>query len=367
MNEIKFTDANPEEIIDTLKGLIEEELGRKLTAADPLYLFIRALSAIIIQQRLIIDQTGKMNLLTYATGDYLDHLGVLVGCERLGSKRSNVTMELTLSSARTTVTIMPAGTRFTAGDSVYFALTEDVHIGIGERIGVGKAECLLSGAIGNGYAIGTITEIVDPQPYLQTARNITESNGGSDIENDESYRERIRQAPEKYSNAGSRGAYEYHVKEASSLISDVCVTSPSPGVVQIYPLLIGGELPTDEILEIVSEKVNDREIRPLTDQVIVSIPEVIRYDIDLTYYISRSKITSAKTIQSAVESAIETYVSWQRAKLGRDVEPLELSYLLRSAGVKRVELNSPTFIATHENQVAIVENINVIFGGIEEE
>lgn len=367
MNKIKFTDANTEEIIYTLKKLIEEELCRELKPADPLYLFIRALSAIIIQQRLIIDQTGKMNLLAYATGDYLDHLGVLVGCERMESKRSSVTMEVTLSSARTTVTMITAGTRFTAGDSVYFALTEDIYIGIGERIGVGKAECLLSGTIGNGYAIGTIAEIVDPQPYLQTARNITESSGGSDVEDGESYRERIRQAPEKFSNAGSRGAYEYHVKEASSLISDVCVTSPSPGVVQIYPLLIGGELPTEEILEIVSEKVNDREVRPLTDQVIVSIPEVISYDIDLTYYISRSKITSAKTIQSEVESAIKTYTSWQRAKLGRDVEPLELSYLLRAAGVKRVELNSPTFIATRENQVAIVENINVIFGGIEED
>lgn len=364
---IDFATADPTTIIDSMKSLIETELGRILQPADPIVLFLRALSAIIIQQRLIIDQTGKMNLLAYSAGDYLDHLGILVGCERIQATTASVTMEITLSTPRNTVTIVPAGTRFTAGDSIYFALSNDVYFPIGEVEETGKATCLTVGTIGNGYGVNTITEVVDPQPYLQSARNITESSGGSDTESDDSYRERIRQAPEKFSNAGSRGAYEYFTKQASSLISDVCITSPSPGVVRIQPLLTAGELPTQEILDLVANSLNDRSVRPLTDKIEVISPEIVYFDIDLTYYINRSKIAIATTIQNQVATAIQNYISWQCSKLGRDIEPLELGYQLRLAGAKRIEMNSPVFTSTREYQVAKTRSVNVIFGGIEED
>lgn len=365
LSDVDFAQVDSEELISGMKKLVETYLERELAEADPLTLFIRAIGGVIIQQRLLIDEVAKQNLLAYATGNNLEHLGILVGCARIGATSATVTMKLTLSAVLNTSLVIPAKTRYTAGDGVYFINEEDIIIEAGNETVEFKASCTTSGHVGNNYAIGVINQIVDVKPYMKSVENITESAGGADIETDEEYRERIRAAPEQFSNAGSRGAYEYHTKQVSSLISDVCVSSPSAGVVKIQPLLSGGNLPTTEILDAVAERLNDRTIRPLTDQVIVESPEIISYDIDVKYYINRSKATYAASIQEKVTAAVENYISWQREKLGRDVEPLELGYLLRSAGVKRIEMNSPTFIATQDNQVAIPNNINILFGGLE--
>ena len=95
------------------------------------------------------------------------------------------------------------------------------------------------------------------------------------METDDALRERIHEAPESFSNAGSYGAYRWHTFNASALISDVSIISPSPGVVRVYPLLKGGEMPTEEIMRAVTEALNDRAVRPLTDKVEVLMPEVV--------------------------------------------------------------------------------------------
>ena len=53
--------------------------------------------------------------------------------------------------------------------------------------------------------------------------NITLISDGADEEEAESLRERIRQAPEKFSNAGSYGAYRYHTLSAHQSIIDVAI------------------------------------------------------------------------------------------------------------------------------------------------
>lgn len=73
------------------------------------------------------------------------------------------------------------------------------------------------------------------------------------------------------------------------MITDVSVTSPEPGKVQIVTLLDGGEIPGNEILDAVLEVCNDRTVRPLTDQVSAFAPTKAESDL-------RQRITStAKT------------------------------------------------------------------------
>lgn len=365
--EINFATADPQQMAVEVVGTVEKLLGRTLERADPLRIFLRGVEAIIIQQRLLIDQTAKMNLLSYATGDYLDHLGALVGCERLGASYAVTTVELTLSAARNVVTTIRAGTRITAGDDVYFALEEDVIFLAGETVKQAKADCTVTGDVGNGYAAGELNRIVDPQPFLQSMANVTTSAGGADVEDDDSYRERIHAAPEAYSCAGSEGAYIYHTKSVSALIGDVGVDSDLAGNVQIYPLLKGGDLPSEEILQAVDEYLNKATIRPLTDRVTVLTPVIVKYNLDVTYWIAQSQSAVAAAIQSKAEAAIVEYTDWQRAKLGRDINPSELIYLLKKAGVKRVKVTSPTFTVTSKFTVAIPNNIRTTFGGLEED
>lgn len=363
--EINFATADPQEMDLQIVNTVQNLLRRTLERADPLRLFLRGVEAIIIQQRLLIDYLAKQNLLYYATGENLRHLGILVGCERLPASSATTTVEVTLSAARSTTTIILAGTRIHAGDNNYFALDTDVIFLEGETSHTAKATCQTAGDVGNNYAAGELNRIVDPQPFLQSIINLTESEGGADVETDDSYRERIRQAPESFSNAGSEGAYIFFTKQVSGLIKDVMVDSENPGEVDIYPLLENGELPGTEILDAITDYLSARERRPLTDNVFVKCPSVVNYDIELRYVTAASDVGNAAAISARVETAIDDFILWQKSKLGRDINDTELYWRIRSAGAKRAEIISPRFETVPNNSVAVCENKFVTYAGIE--
>jgi len=109
------------------------------------------------------------------------------------------------------------------------------------------------------------------------------------------------------------------------------------------------------------------DIKPLTDTVEVLAPEIKSYNLNLTYYINNSDKSSALTIQTNVEAAIKDYLLWQRKKLGRDINPSELTKLILAAGAKRVEIIEPVFTVTQNHEVAIADAKNVIYGGLEDD
>lgn len=365
--KLTFADADVDSLLDNALKIVRELLKREISRADPLMLFIKSFLAIIVQQRLLIDTLAKQNLLAYAKNDALDHLGVLVGVDRLPASAATCTVEVTLSAPRQRATSIMKGTRVNAGDNVNFALDDAIVFPSGETSATVKATCLEVGEVGNGYAVGELKNIVDPQPFLASIINITESEGGADVEDDDSFRLRIHEAPEKFSNAGSKGAYEFWAKTASNLISDVYVISEDPGEVSVYVLLDDGEIPNDEMLETVANTLNDKKVRPLTDLVHVKPPIIQKYNIEARYYISRSDAISAVAIQQRCENAVDDYIAWQKKKLGRDINPTELMYLIRSAGAKRAAILEPEFTKIPANVVALAENISVTYGGIEDD
>ena len=356
-----------EQMLADAQAIVESMLERELKPADPLMLFLKSFIAIIAQQQLLIDELARQNLLAYATGDNLAHIGALYGLTREPESYAKTTAQVKLSAPRQTSTVIQKGTRINAGDEINFALDEDIIFLAGESEATVSATCLTAGEIGNGYSIGELDKIVDQQPFLLSIKNITESEGGADIESDEAFRERIHQAPESFSNAGSSGAYEYYAKKASTLISDVRVESLRPGEVDVYVLLDGGELPDSEMISRVYGTLNADNVRPLTDRLFVYPAEVQKYDIEMRYWIARSKATQAAQIKKAVEAAVEEYILWQKAKLGRDVNDTELYYRVRAAGAKRAEILNPQFIATSPKTVAIAENVSVIYAGLEDD
>ena len=363
---ISFADMNTDTISASVIKVYEGLAGRTLAKGDPVRLFLLSLAAIIVQQRVVIDTAAKNNLLAYAKDEYLDHIGVLVGVDRIAAASAKTTLQITLSAARDQATIIPAGTRATAGDGVYFAVDSNAVIAAGMVSITAAATCTVTGTKGNGYKAGEICNIVDPVAFVAAMSNTTESEGGCDIESDDDYRDRIQEAPGKYSSAGPSGAYEYHTKQASALIADVSVETPAPGEVTVRPLLSGGVIPGTEILATVSEKLNDKTIRPLTDKVTVMAPEAVKYNVTLSYWIDRDSQTNAPAIQTAVENAVKSYALWQKEKLGRDINPTELYYLIRAAGAKRADITEPKETVVEKSQVAIADTINVTFGGLED-
>lgn len=363
--DVIFVTSDKEKVEAEIIASYESISGRTLAAGDPVRLFLLAITNIIILLLNSINETGKQNLLRYAAGNNLDHKGLEMGVKRNQATAAQTTIKIILSAPLGTTTTIPAGTRFSAGDNVYFALDAPVIIPAGQTEKTGLATCLNVGIIGNDYLPGQIKTLVDPQPYVASITNTTKSEGGADIQSDDSYRQDIQMAPEKFSTAGPTGAYEYFAKHASANIIDVCVRSPEAGVVEIRPLLVGGVIPEKETLDIVKEKVNDRNVRPLTDKVNVVAPTKTEYNINLKYYVDIANTTQAANIQTAVTQAVSAFVLWQKSKLGRDINPSELICRIMEAGAKRVEITEPVFTKLEETQVAHEKSVSVTLGGLE--
>lgn len=367
---ISFVDTDTEALTNSLIRAFERFAGRTLYPADPVRLFILWIADIIIQERVNIDFSAKQNLPRYAEGEYLDSLAELFkDVYRLEPEAARTTIRFTLSIERDTATVIPAGTRLSAGEEIVFATIAALTIPAGRLTGEVAAVCQTAGEIGNGFIPGQITKLVDIFPYYEKAENITESAGGADWESDAAFYARIRESMETFSTAGPLGAYEYYAKTASAAIADAKAIGPEeePGVVDIRILMQGGELPTQEDLNRVLETLTAERVRPLTDLVRVGAPEIVPFDIDLTYYIPKPNASGAAKISQDVESAVEKYKRWQMERMGRDINPSHLISLVMAAGAKRVDVRSPVFTVVEESAVAQVEEIAVLNGGIENE
>lgn len=367
--DINFAEKSPVDIERAVINLYEEYAGRSLAKGDPGRLFLEAIVLIIIQQRAVIDYAAKQNLLAYASGDFLDHIGALLDVTRLAASNAVTTLKFTLSEAQLSTVIIPVGTRVSGGGDIYFETLENYEIPVGEIEGVITAQCTTAGTAGNGFIAGQLKKIVDPFPFEMSVENITESSGGADVENDENLRERIQIAPESFSVAGPFGTYEYFARSAHQDIINVAVLGQphaAPGTVGIYPLMTGGIIPSQEILDLVSDACSTRDKRPLTDKVFVKAPEVVNYDLSVKYWIDRDKSTQATAIFGAVAGAVDDWVLWQCSRLGRDINPSELNHRIIAAGAKRTEILSPVFQHVEPYQVAKINNSELIYGGLED-
>lgn len=365
--EINLIDVDADQITNNIITTYEALQGVKLFPGDPVRVFLLSLASIIVQQRVLINDAARQNLLRYAAGNVLDAIGDFFETARLPASGALVTLRFTLSAPQTSAVTIPAGTRATPGGNVYFATNEVLTISPGETSGTIAATCTMPGTAGNGYLIGQINNLVDPVAFVAAVTNTTASNGGSDEEDDDAYRIRINESPEKFSVAGPTGAYEYWAKTANPGIIDVSVISPAPVEVNIYVLMEGGELPAQEVLDQVTEVLTDDTVRPLTDMVTVLAPTETKYDIEYTYFIDRTNASQATAIQQAVATANDAYVLWQKSKIGRDINPSKLFGMLMDAGVRRVVINSPVYTVIDKTAVAMAQNVNVTFGGLEDD
>ncbi|MEC0092509.1 baseplate assembly protein [Paenibacillus macquariensis] len=368
--EISFVDTDVTSILNTALRSLELETGRILNKADPERILFLALMNIIIQQRHLIDQAKKADLLPVARGVMLDYIGSLYNNVRLASSSSRTTIKFTLSTPLTSAQIIPMSTRVgpQGGDgTVYFSTIETVVIDPGDTSIEIISTANIPGDVGNGFLIGQLNVLIDPLPFIQSVTNVTESGGGADVESDDAYRDRIRLTPESFSTAGPRDGYVYWAKTANPAIVDVALASPEPYSVVVVPLMLGGEIPTPDILDAVEVAVNDRTRRPLTDFVTVKPPELVSYNITLTYYINRERSAESSDIQAAIDSAIKSFSLWQKSKLGRAINPSELIGRIMAAGALRVEVISPNYMELASLQVARENDVTITYGGLDDD
>lgn len=325
-------------------------------------------AAQIYQAMQYIDRAGKQSLLKYSYSEFLDNLALLKGVTREPAKAATTTIRFTASATRTLATPIPAGTRISSSGSVYFQTTEYAEIPAGDLTVDVPAECTVTGKDGNGLAIGEVSTIVDPIPYITSATNLTATEGGADVEDDATLAERVYLAPGAYSTAGPEDGYLYHAKAYNAAIGDVVATSnQEAGQVDIVFIMADGSTPGSSMISGLQAYLSGKTIRPMTDKLTVSAPEEIAYNIELTYYINRSDSARAVAIQAAVAQAVEDYKAWQRT-IGRDVNPSQLAAMVMEAGAKRVTVTAPTFAPVAATKVAALSgSASVTYGGLEDD
>lgn len=367
LKAIDFLETSSDVIKSELLSEYQTVTERTLADGDPVRLFLNAIAARLSQLAEAFNLAAKNNLLSYATGDYLDAMGYYVNTPRLQASHASVTMRFSLSSpVDISAYQIPKGTLVSDG-SISFATDELAIIKVGESYVDVTATATDAGAFANDLAIGTIKQFNDPMPEL-TASNLDMSSGGADLEEDEAYAERIRLAPSSFSVAGPHGAYEYHTLKFSSSIVHASIYGllEHPGNVYIHPLLEGGKLPEQAFLDQLKAYLSAENLRPLTDNLIVTAPEAVDYTIKLTWYLSTADLDKIQQITADVKLAVEEYKNWQQAQIGRDLIPDELTRRVIDAGAKRLTIESPTFKTISASQVAQCSLIEINFGGTEE-
>lgn len=353
-------------MIDNFCQKYKEVTGedKELGAADPSRLILYAASLEIYQALQYVDNAGKQSFLKYARSDYLDNLGAIKGISREPGSAATAVERFTVSEPQKSVITIPAGTRVTAGDNVFFHTMETVEIKAGEQSVDVLIQCDELGE-GRDYDVGEINILVNQIAYIGSVANVRKTQGGADKESDEKLAERIYLAPSSYPTTGTEDSYTYWVEKCDVGISDVKVTSSDAGVAEIRFVMEGGEVPEESIIQKVKEFLGGKKTRLLTEKVEVKAPEVQKFDIDLEYFVAESDRNQAAVIQERVLDAVRVYREWQQERIGRDINPSYLTKLIMNAGAKRVVVASPQFTVLPDEKIAIAENENITYGGIE--
>lgn len=369
IDDVDIENMKKEMIADYEKNY-KEETGESITLypADKDRIKLNVVANKLYQAYQCIDRGFKMNFLKYAYGDYLKHHGAMKKTFKQESRPAVTVLRFTLQETRAQATAIPAGKRATAGDNLFFATDDYAEIGAGNLYVDVHATCTQAGTIGNHYMPGQINGMVDKIPYVERVENIIESEGGSDEESDANFKERIFLAPSSYSTAGPEDAYIYWVKQYNSAaIGDVKVMSTEGGDVNIRVVLTGGILPSEAFLTGLTDFLESSAVRPMTDKVIVSAPDVVEYNLDFTYYIGKSNKYNVETIQKSVEEAKDAYIAWQKGHISVDINTDVLVEFLRAAGAKRAVIRNPSYTVVQDTEIAVVANVAMIYGGLEDD
>jgi phage-related baseplate assembly protein len=359
-----FIDIDAEELYNDVTQKLEVAVQEPLYPGDERKIFGEAMVSVILASNAKMNDSAKQRLLRYARRTALDAIGERVGESRLVATSSSTILRLAIQSVLPTNVIIPKGVRITADSEAYFATVKEAVITAGNLHVDVEAKCTTPGSKYNDYPIGSIKTLVDLIPYISSVSNLTISSGGDDGEpytddGDNSYRERIRLAPAKFSTAGTESAYEFYAKSADVTVGDVKVFSPTEGVTKIIQLLKDGNIPSVSVIEKVTNVVTDPKIKPLTDHVIVEAPSEVLYDIELHYYVRADDEGDAISNIEGEGGAIDRYIDWQSAALKRDINPDELkkhilspSWSVNGIGANRAEITLPLYQVIGIDQVA---------------
>jgi len=359
VSELDFIGTNSAEIYDTIITELENGVAEPLYPGDERRIFGEAMVPLFVALYSSVNDACRQKMLRYARGEVLDAIGENRGLERIEAQKATTTLRFSLNEAINTNITIPAGTRVTSDFERYFATDVTTVLAAGATYVDVKATAAEGGVDYNSIPVDAINIMVDLLAYIDAVANVTATAGGNDIEGDDAFRERIRAATNKITTAGPAASYRYWAMQADAAVADAIIESPTPCEVVITPILYGGAIPTQEILNKVLAACSAPNVRPLTDHVSVAAPATVDYDIELVYYTTAANEAKCVAAIEGSNGAIAQYVYWQGSALNRDINPDYLRKLILApegegdlVGADRVVITKPEYTELDSTTVA---------------
>ena len=327
--ELHYLTYDPTEIWNEMIVNYVNAGGDILYPGDEKEMLLRSVLADIVQVFAGVDNALRMQTLRYATGEYIDLIGENRGCYRIEASAATATVTITTNATGEVVTL-PAGTTMTADGVQFYLLENDLTLtGYQQTVTVGVVADQ-PGSAGNALTEGTVMFLANPHPAINSIVAASTATGGNEREEDDAYKERIREYELTDVRTGPERQYESVAKSVSSDILDAAAVNLSAGSVGVYLLLAEGAS-SASIIQAVTDKLSAYDVRPLTDQVTVSEATAVPYVLNVGYSCDGSSSTV-----TAITEAVQDYQDWQDNSLGTPFNPDKLMAALYQAGATRV-------------------------------
>ncbi len=416
--EVNFLEVNSAKIVEEVLNQIEARLDEPLFPGDERRIFGEALAMVINAQYQTINDGCRQRLLRYARGEVLDALGENRGVTRIQPSPAETVVQFSVEEPLSKNVIIPAGIRMNCQENLFFKTSRTVVLQAGQKNVNVEAESVEGGSQYNGIEIGKINTIVDKSeiPLIDAVTNLVETFGGGNIEDDATFRERIRTA-ENAVSCGTESSYRYWTVSSNSRVVDAAISTgiehvtitkkpkdgkvylcapglientlesetdftvdsieadglvtlsvasavtsidleyqkKRDGVVTVMPIMAGGEVPDEDVLEDVRAVLTREDVKPLTDYVEVLAPKRIPYDIEVEYVTTvLDEAACVQTIEST-GGAIDDYIYWQDSSTDHDINPDQLAKRIlcphSGTGATRVKVIKPEYTSLKNTEI----------------
>ena len=306
-----------------------------------------------------------------ATGKYLEFLGECQGIFKNNATASIGYIEITANRG----TIIPlnylVGTKSTdIEESISFKTLETKTIDESGKALI-KCECTKTGIIGNVEA-NTITLVYKPINGLQNITNLEKFTGGTEIEEEEHFRQRIIEAEQEDKLSGADTDYIRWAKEVNGVGYADCIELwNGPQTVKVLILDSNNEPANDELIAKVKDCIypDKKEGKSRGGKApvgaIVTIATVTTLKININAKFTFTDGFSSETILESLKAKISTYLKKIRMNgvvKYKAIDTIIGSYVLQDEGIddysNLIINNSTTNIQLVDQIATIGEVIN---------
>ncbi|MGN0519074.1 MAG: baseplate J/gp47 family protein [Acutalibacteraceae bacterium] len=323
---------NYNDILKRMKDTYKEYAGYDVEDATDIDNRMRVLAGEIFSMQVRLDKIKKEMFVETATGAELDKHGMQRGLVRKDAVASSGVLSFSAQFDTLSYDIeVPKGTICsTSGENpIRFITDENVVIESGSESYSVNAHALTAGSNGN-VASGTVTVVVTPGIANITVNNENPFTGGSDAEDDKTFRNRIIDAYKNISTGSNAAYYKKLALEHKGVYSANVVSRPDGQRGKVYIYVSGkGVLLSQDIIDEIQARIDN--LREINVDVTVLSPS-ISY-ITPTVYISVQDGYSFDEVHDKVYAALSDKLSC--VGIGQGVYCSEIFSIIMSVeGVK---------------------------------